>query len=96
MRANQRGWMFRAVHGTTSSNSRSSAASGSPGASGGGPPSASRNASASTHRHRRLPVQRRPVIDDLIDHPVAEAAHLLGRQLQAHRQIVTQFAFTTP
>src|SRR4051794_28393263 len=47
MRANQRGWMLRDVHGTTSPSSRSRAASGSLGPSGGGPPSASRSATAS-------------------------------------------------
>ena len=48
MRANQRGWMFRAVNGThlvEQTVQRASEAS--PGASGGGPPSASRNAPGS-------------------------------------------------
>ena len=47
IRANQRGWMFVAVHGTTSSSSRSNAALASPGASGGGPPSASASSAGS-------------------------------------------------
>ncbi len=79
MRANQRGWMFRAVHGTTSSNSRSSATSASPGASGGGPPSASRSAAGSPIATVGCDVQRTPMLDDPVDHAVAEAAHLLGR-----------------
>ena len=47
MRANQRGWMFVAVHGSTSSNRRSSASEASPGPSGGGPLNRSRSAAGS-------------------------------------------------
>src|SRR3954470_20095803 len=71
MRANQRGWMFATVHGSTSAHRRSTAASGSPGASGAGAPRASRSATAAD-LHRSL----------LADHAVAEAPHVLGRQLQ--------------
>ena len=43
------------------------------------------------HDHRRLGIERLQVVHDAVDHPVAEAAHLLGRELQrrGHRQIVT-------
>ena len=82
MRANQRGWMFVAVHGSTSSNRRSNAAPASPGPSGGGPLNAARSAAGSPTATGGSGNDD-PVLDDRVDHPVAEPAHLLGRQLQS-------------
>ena len=90
MRANQRGWMLRAVHGTTSPSSRSKAASGSPGAVRRWAAERFTQRRGVPDRHRRRRVERRPVLDQRVDDPVAEPAHVLGREFETSPpQIVT-------